>query len=90
MNGWYRTKNKLDGSDIVINLDTVNAIMADPANGCAVFFMSRPHLVVYSAEKYSDVIRSIFGPEEGESKPEEGEDDGEPRDPSGFNGILPM
>jgi len=85
MNGWYHTKNKLDGSNIVINLDTVNVITAD-LDGSAVFFMSRPNLTVHSAEKYDDVIQKIFC----EKDEEEGEDDGEPGDPSGFGGMLPM
>lgn len=83
MNGWYRTKWRLDGSDIVINLDTVNAVVNH--NGYAVFFLSGDGRCpsIETTEKYEDVLRKLFGPEEGE-------DDGKPGDPSGFNGILPM
>ena len=83
MNGWYQIKDKRDGTEVTINLDNVDAI--GNFQGYAAFIMNNPRFnVIYSSEKYSDVIRNLFGPEEGE-------DDGRPReDPSGFNGVLPM
>ena len=82
MNGWYRTKWRLDGSDIVINLDAVNAVVNH--NGHAVFVVNNDKCTsIETTEKYEDVLRKLFGPEEGE-------DDGKPGDPSGFNGVLPM
>ena len=85
MGEWYSTRDRRDNSEITISLDNVNAI----ANyqGYAAFIMNNPITpninTVFSNEKYDDVIRKLFGPEEGE-------DNGEPRDPSGFDGILPM
>lgn len=93
MNGWYKTKDNRHGEEMVINLDYVTTILND--NDCATFIMNTGRDTsyfnsVHSNEKYSDVIRKIFGPEEGEPEPEEGEDDGKPGDPSGFNNLLPM
>lgn len=88
MNGWYQTKDARTGVDVVINLDAVVAIFK-AANGNAKFDMGTGREVSYfnsfeSVEKYEDVLRKLFGPEEGE-------DDGKPReDPSGFNNLLPM
>ncbi len=87
MNGWYQTKDARTGVDVVINLDAVVATYK-AANGNAKFAMRTGSEGSYfnsfeSAEKYEDVLRKLFGPEEGE-------DDGKPGDPSGFNGILPM
>lgn len=90
MNGWYQIKEANTGIEAVINLDMVQLIAND--NGNAVFIMSNvstqyPSAEIKSVEKYDSVIRKLFGPDE----PEEGEDDGKPReDPSGFGGMLPM
>lgn len=85
MNGWYRAKWRLDGSDIVINLDTVNAILNH--NGYAVFVVNNDKCTsIETTEKYEDVLRKLFGPDD----PEKGEDDGRSEDPSGFGGMLPM
>jgi hypothetical protein len=87
MNGWYQTKDARTGVDIVINLDAVVSIFN--SHGKAGFVMNtgrdNSHFNSFeTTEKYEDVLRKLFGPEEGE-------DDGRPReDPSGFNGVLPM
>lgn len=87
MNGWYQTKDAGTSVDIVINLDAVVSIFND--HGKAAFVMNtgrdNSHFNSFvSVEKYEDVLRKLFGPEEGE-------DDGKPReDPSGFNNLLPM
>lgn len=84
MNGWYTTKELNSGADVAINLDTVQLIVNDHGNALFIMNNNPMKVSIKSVEKYSDVLRKLFGPEEGE-------DDGKPReDPSGFNGILPM
>lgn len=86
MNGWYTTKDLNSGADVAINLDAVQVIVNDHGNALFIMTNNSMKVSIKSVEKYSDVLRKLFGPDE----PEEGEDDGEPRDPSGFGGMLPM
>lgn len=86
MNGWYTTKELNSGTDVAINLDSVQAIVNDHENALFIMNSNSMKVSIKSVEKYENVLRKLFGPDE----PEEGEDDGKPRDPSGFNGILPM